>query len=267
MSIPLRSAFATWLGWVVPANVPLVIVRNPDQDPHEILWPAMKIGYTTIVGELTGGAAAWVADGGHLSTTRLVDPAHIDTATVVDVRSAGEHAAGHLPGAYLIELGHLTQHADALPDGAITVMCGHGERAATAASLLERAGRTDVSILDGGPQRLDNRHQLRPGRRSMSATAAVRLGLRANLPQFTSAGRGQRTRRRRWSARSEPSLPLLAERVFGIGGYTASLAFIVVVRLTKAVTNLAAGPLVRPVRPQTGPRRRMADRRCRYRCC
>ncbi len=152
VSIPLRSAFATWLGWVVPANVPLVIVRNPDQDPHEILWPAMKIGYTTIVGELTGGAAAWAADGGHLSTTRLVDPAHLDAATVFDVRSASEHAAGHLPGAHLIELGHLTEHADALPDGAVTVMCGHGERAATGASLLERAGRTDVSILDGGPQ-------------------------------------------------------------------------------------------------------------------
>jgi rhodanese-related sulfurtransferase len=30
-------------------------------------------------------------------------------------------------------------------------MCGHGERAATAASLLERAGRTGVSILVGGP--------------------------------------------------------------------------------------------------------------------
>jgi rhodanese-related sulfurtransferase len=153
VSIPLRSAFATWLGWVVPANVPLVIVRNSDQDPHEILWPALKIGYTSIVGELTGGAAAWAADGGQLSTTRLVDPAHIDTTTVVDVRSAGEHAAGHVPGAHLIELGHLTEHADALPNGAVTVMCGHGERAATGASLLERAGRTDVSILDGRPQR------------------------------------------------------------------------------------------------------------------
>jgi hypothetical protein len=31
-------------------------------------------------------------------------------------------------------------------------MCGHGERAATGASLLERAGRTDLSILVGGPE-------------------------------------------------------------------------------------------------------------------
>jgi rhodanese-related sulfurtransferase len=33
----------------------------------------------------------------------------------------------------------------------MVVMCGHGERAATAASLLERAGRTDISVLVGGP--------------------------------------------------------------------------------------------------------------------
>jgi len=31
-------------------------------------------------------------------------------------------------------------------------MCGHGERAMTAASVLERAGRNDAVVLLGGPQ-------------------------------------------------------------------------------------------------------------------
>ncbi len=31
-------------------------------------------------------------------------------------------------------------------------MCGHGERAMTAASLLERAGRTDLVAVAGGPE-------------------------------------------------------------------------------------------------------------------
>ena len=30
-------------------------------------------------------------------------------------------------------------------------MCGHGERAMTAASLLARAGRRDTTVLIGGP--------------------------------------------------------------------------------------------------------------------
>ena len=39
----------------------------------------------------------------------------------------------------------------ALPDGPITVMCGHGERAMTGASILTARGHRDVSVLDGGP--------------------------------------------------------------------------------------------------------------------
>jgi glyoxylase-like metal-dependent hydrolase (beta-lactamase superfamily II)/rhodanese-related sulfurtransferase len=150
VSIPLRAVFATWLGWLLAPDVPLVVVRNPDQDPDDILWPALKVGYPTIVGELAGGTPAWAAGGGRLNTTGLVDPGHLDTTTAVDIRQRSEYAAGHVPGAHLIELGQLAERTDDVPGGPATVMCGHSERAATAASLLERAGRTDVSILTGG---------------------------------------------------------------------------------------------------------------------
>lgn len=45
-----------------------------------------------------------------------------------------------------------------------------------------------------------------------------------------------------------------------MAAFTASLTFIVVFGFTKALTNLAAGGLVRPVRPQTRPDRRLAHR-------
>ncbi len=150
LAIPLRAQYATWLGWLVPPDVPIVIVRDPGQDPADILWPALNVGCTTIAGELAGGVAAWTATGGQLATTRVASPAEMDTTSVVDVRQASEVTAGHLPGAHLIELGSLAEHASDLPSGPATVMCGHGERAATAASLLERAGHHEVSILAGG---------------------------------------------------------------------------------------------------------------------
>lgn len=150
VSIPLRGQYATWLGWLVPPEVPLVIVRNPDQEPDEILWPALAIGYRDIDGELAGGVAAWSAHSGELATTRLVHPDQVDTPVIVDVRQHSEHATGHLPRAELVELGDLPGRTGDLPSGPATVMCGHGERAATAASLLERAGR-EVAILLGGP--------------------------------------------------------------------------------------------------------------------
>jgi len=147
VSIPLGAQFATWLGWLLPPDVPIVILRNPGQDPAQILWPALSIGYTTIAGELFGGIAAWTGD---LATTRLTRPSDVNGETVVDVRQASERAGGHLPGAHLIELGALARQAADLPRGPVLVMCGHGERAATGASLLERAGHHDLSILDGG---------------------------------------------------------------------------------------------------------------------
>ena len=35
--------------------------------------------------------------------------------------------------------------------GPISLMCGHGERAMTGASILEPRGRHDLSVLIGGP--------------------------------------------------------------------------------------------------------------------
>jgi hypothetical protein len=40
-----------------------VVVRNPDQDLTDLVWQAVNIGVEQIVGELTGGFAAWTAAG------------------------------------------------------------------------------------------------------------------------------------------------------------------------------------------------------------
>jgi len=149
IAIPLRSQFATWLGWLVDPTAAIVIVRNPDQHPADILWPALTIDFANIAGELAGGIPAWRAAGGPVTTTRLVRPDRV-TGPVLDIRQHSEYAAGHLPDALHIELGDLPTHTDAVPDEAVTVMCGHGERAMTAATLLRRAGHHSVSVLDGG---------------------------------------------------------------------------------------------------------------------
>jgi rhodanese-related sulfurtransferase len=128
-----------------------VIVRNPDQDVADIVWPALTIGYEHLAGELAGGMPAWTAAGGEVAATRLVRPDQL-TGPALDVRQASEYAAGHVPGAVHVELGDLPGKPDAAPDGPAVVMCGHGERAMTAASLLERAGRRDVAVLVGGPE-------------------------------------------------------------------------------------------------------------------
>ena len=151
VSIPLRHQFATWLGWVVRDGVPLGFVLAGGQDPAEVAWQALKIGYENLAGQLDGGMAAWHADAGPAETTELVTAGRIAGRPVLDVRQAAEYAAGHVPAAVHIELGDLPARAQDAPAAAV-VMCGHGERAMTAASLLQRAGHQGLAVLDGGPQ-------------------------------------------------------------------------------------------------------------------
>ncbi|AEA26511.1 beta-lactamase domain protein [Pseudonocardia dioxanivorans CB1190] len=152
VSIALRDQFASWLGWVVPAGAKIVVVREGDQDVADVVWKALEIGVETIVGELDGGVDAWAAAGHPLARTRLVDAADVDTAGhIVDVRQTVEYTAGHVPAAQHVELGSVAALVGDMAQSATVVMCGHGERAATAASLLERAGQRDVGIVVGGP--------------------------------------------------------------------------------------------------------------------
>jgi rhodanese-related sulfurtransferase len=157
LSIPLRPQFATWLGWLVPPATSLVVVRNPEQDPEEVAWQARKVGYDRIAGELAGGMSAWREAGAAVRSIPLVpagQPPDISTGDVeiLDVRQVGEFRSGHLPGARHVELGALADRVAQLPARPTVVMCGHGERAMGAASLLARSGRSQVTVLAGGPQ-------------------------------------------------------------------------------------------------------------------
>jgi rhodanese-related sulfurtransferase len=151
LSIPLRDQFATWLGWLLPLGVPLAFVLAAGQDPADVAWQAAKIGYEHLAGHLSGGMAAWQGADGPVETTELVSAGRIGDRAILDVRQDAEYASGHVPGAVHIELGDLPGREQLAPDGAV-VMCGHGERAMTAASLLQAAGRRGLAVLTGGAQ-------------------------------------------------------------------------------------------------------------------
>jgi hydroxyacylglutathione hydrolase len=148
MSNALRPVFASWTGWLVEPERPIAFVVDPSQDRDELVRQCLDVGQERLVGELAGGIEGWVASGRPVNTIDLVDPAGI-SGHVIDVRQANEYTAGHVPGAINVELGAIATAA--LPTGALTVMCGHGERAMTAASLLMAKGRRDFVVLDGGP--------------------------------------------------------------------------------------------------------------------
>ncbi len=74
-------------------------------------------------------------------------------ALLLDVREPAEYAAVHAPNAKLIPLGEVSsrlKEIEAYKDKPIAVICRSGHRSAKAVALLQEAGFTQVSNVQGG---------------------------------------------------------------------------------------------------------------------
>ena len=96
----------------------------------------------------------YVADNLAAGTTRALQwhelaAARAAGAVLVDVRSAGEFAAGNIPGALNVPLDELRDRLAELPDAPLIVHCQVGQRGHTAARILDQHG-LNVRNLDGG---------------------------------------------------------------------------------------------------------------------
>lgn len=92
-----------------------------------------------------------------MSTPTALTPAQVKARfgefTVIDVRTPGEYAAGHLPGAHNIPLDRLDEAVEALGKaaqrGPVVVVCASGARSAQRCARLVAQG-IDAATLDGG---------------------------------------------------------------------------------------------------------------------
>jgi hydroxyacylglutathione hydrolase len=152
VSIELRPAFASWLGWVIPFGAPIVLLVD-DADRADAVRLARRIGYDRLLGWIDGGIDAWAAANLPTQRTEETDAAGArrriaNGAALIDVRQTAELDTARIPDAAHIELGDII--AGRTPDANdVIVFCGHGERSATAASLLERRGIKAVNLVGG----------------------------------------------------------------------------------------------------------------------
>lgn len=147
ISNEVRPAFPSWLGWIVPFGERMVFVLEPEQ-VSEATRLAHRIGYDRIAGWVR--FSAWEAARLPTSSVDLVGPAEATArgANFLDVRQTSELAGGRIAGATHIELGDLI--AGKTPNSRdVVTYCGHGERSATAASLLEREGFRVGNLVGG----------------------------------------------------------------------------------------------------------------------
>ncbi|MEX2236780.1 MAG: MBL fold metallo-hydrolase [Dehalococcoidia bacterium] len=155
LSNAMRSAYATWLGWLVSPQTPLIFVLG-DVPMETAIDESLLVGYEQLVGWLEGGIEAWQAASLAVATTPFVEADEAlrwveDGATVVDVRESNEFAGGHIRQALNVPLGDIADRLNEITrKSPILAYCGHGERSTTATSLLERAGYARLVNLDGG---------------------------------------------------------------------------------------------------------------------
>ncbi len=154
-----RAGFGSKLAWLADREQKIVLVGRDNEDGLHAGKLALAVGIRKLGGYLHGGMTAWRQEKRPVGRIERVPLEELEArwdATpdlqILDVRDAGEYDAGHIPGSTLKTWHDITDLPDALdPAKPIAVMCGSGQRAATAASLVVRHGGQEVlHITDGG---------------------------------------------------------------------------------------------------------------------
>lgn len=109
-------------------------------------------------GYLDGGIYAWNQSGRETATTMQMPVDELKQQLdehaplkLVDVRSQREYSDGHVPGATNLTLSHIEKDLPKLDlNQPVAVICEGGYRSAAAASILQRAGFSEVYNVLGG---------------------------------------------------------------------------------------------------------------------
>ena len=158
--IPMLGAgFGSRLAWIADPEQDIVFVGRDDADGRRAAELALAIGIRRLAGFLGGGMTSWRQEKRPVERTERLPLEELpqrrdedEGLQILDVREQSEWDAGHIPGSLFTPWHDI----DALPDGLdperpVAVICGSGQRAAVAASLLQALGAAHViHVVDGG---------------------------------------------------------------------------------------------------------------------
>jgi hydroxyacylglutathione hydrolase len=157
VAIPMLNAgFGSKLAWLADREQEIVFIGRDDEDGRRAGRLAVAVGIRRLAGFLHGGMTSWrqekrpVARIDRLPASDL--PSRAGDLQILDVREQSEWDDGHIPGSAFMPWHDI----DGLPAGLdpsrpIAVICSSGQRAAVAASLVQRHGAASViHVIEGG---------------------------------------------------------------------------------------------------------------------
>ena len=119
-----------------------------------------RVGIETVMGYLANGFSAWEASGLPIARLTQWEVAKLRDSLrashpprILDVRSPGEFAGGHVEGALSVPLPQVKRRLESLgldKAAPLAIICGSGYRSSAAASLLEAAGYKQLINIVGG---------------------------------------------------------------------------------------------------------------------
>jgi glyoxylase-like metal-dependent hydrolase (beta-lactamase superfamily II)/rhodanese-related sulfurtransferase len=156
LNIGIDGRYATWAGTMLQKDSPIVVIAEEDR-VEEAIMRLGRIGFDNVVGYLQNGMLALDQRPELLSQTPRITAVAMheleEKPTVIDVRTPTEWDAGHIAGSINIPLNRLSDRLDEVPaTGVVVVHCQGGYRSSTAASMLHKAGRSNLFDLVGGYQ-------------------------------------------------------------------------------------------------------------------
>jgi len=159
INIGMKADSVNWLGMVLPAETPIVIVSDSATDARLAAERYQRAGYDNLIGYLADGVAGWSLEGKELTHLPQLTPASLKHVVkkyrdhvVLDVRTDGEWESGHIDSAVHVPVAALFKagEIDVEKDRHITAVCGSGYRGNIAGSFLKALGYEHVFSLIGG---------------------------------------------------------------------------------------------------------------------
>ena len=111
INIGLNGQYAPWVGALLDASTPLILVTDEGKEAEAVLRLA-RVGYENVNGYLNGGISAWKNAGKATDAVHSVTAedfvAHLSSSdTILDVRKSGEVESGMIENANHICLSQL----------------------------------------------------------------------------------------------------------------------------------------------------------------
>jgi hydroxyacylglutathione hydrolase len=150
VNIELNSGFASYVGWMLPFDAPILLVLPEPGDASlvEAMTQLVRIGWSQVQGYLPDGIERWQHEGREVSSYDVVSAEDLCEAAlrgarpyVLDVRQELEWGWGVVPGSTLMFVADVPGRLGEVPrDEPVWIICSNGHRASIAASWLDREG-------------------------------------------------------------------------------------------------------------------------------